>query len=220
MDTTSTESHEPPFGFSLRRAVFAEAVRDEVSGLETSGDAICLEDFSDSTSAAIGYLVRLAQSCGAVQAPEDLRCLDLEIAVYSCDDEYSSNLLIAVRPGPVQAGVLFGDCQVATALSDTNAYGPRDGSGAREVGIEALTGCVLDVLDDANSLLALMRAAIAGSKRAAAGSDKDGAALDQIAHILCDPEWGVGMLEDIAHILTQSGRSLENRSSERTWERH
>jgi hypothetical protein len=36
----------------------------------------------------------------------------------------------------------------------------------------------------------------------------DDAALDLIAHWLRDPEWGVGMLEDIAEVVTSTGRDL------------
>jgi hypothetical protein len=48
----------------------------------------------------------------------------------------------------------------------------------------------------------------------------DQAALDVIADILRDPEWAVGMLEDIAEIVTTTGRNLENPSGSSTWERH
>ena len=34
--------------------------------------------------------------------------------------------------------------------------------------------------------------------------------LDQIQWMLRDPEWGVGMLEDIADLLRRNGRSVEN----------
>ena len=36
----------------------------------------------------------------------------------------------------------------------------------------------------------------------------DDAALDLIAHWLRDPEWGVGMLEDIAEVVASTGRDL------------
>lgn len=45
-------------------------------------------------------------------------------------------------------------------------------------------------------------------------------ALDAITHILRDPDWGVGMLEDIAEIVTNTGRSLDNPTDEPTWGRH
>lgn len=49
----------------------------------------------------------------------------------------------------------------------------------------------------------------------------DTAALDRIAHMLRDPEWGVGMLEDIAGIVARTGRSIESLpGNERTWEVH
>jgi hypothetical protein len=48
-----------------------------------------------------------------------------------------------------------------------------------------------------------------------------GAALDVIAEMLRDPEWGVGMLEDIADLVRGTGRSVENYPDNRaTWERH
>ena len=37
----------------------------------------------------------------------------------------------------------------------------------------------------------------------------DAVALDVIAHMLRDPEWGVGMLEDIADITSATGRSIQ-----------
>lgn len=47
------------------------------------------------------------------------------------------------------------------------------------------------------------------------------AALDEIAEMLRDPDWGVGMLEDIADIVRRAGRSVENYPDERpTWGRH
>lgn len=45
-------------------------------------------------------------------------------------------------------------------------------------------------------------------------------ALDLIAYMLRDPDWGVGMLEDIAELVTRTGRSLENPTDEATWFRH
>ena len=47
----------------------------------------------------------------------------------------------------------------------------------------------------------------------------DEGALDEIAHILRHPEWGVGMLEDIADIITQTGRDIAG-TGEPTWLRH
>ena len=49
----------------------------------------------------------------------------------------------------------------------------------------------------------------------------DAAALDRIQQILRDPEWGVGMLEDIAALVKVTGRSVEDYPDGRpTWERH
>lgn len=49
----------------------------------------------------------------------------------------------------------------------------------------------------------------------------DAAALDSIAEILRDPEWGVGMLEDIAEAVRKTDRSVDNYPDDRsTWERH
>jgi hypothetical protein len=41
--------------------------------------------------------------------------------------------------------------------------------------------------------------------------------IDRVLH---DPEWTVGMLEDIADLVTQTGRNLENPSGDATWMRH
>jgi hypothetical protein len=50
---------------------------------------------------------------------------------------------------------------------------------------------------------------------------RDMAALDQIAEILRDPEWGAGMLEDIAQIINATGRVTEDYADGRpTWLRH
>ena len=38
----------------------------------------------------------------------------------------------------------------------------------------------------------------------------DNRALDIIAYLLKDPDWGPGMLEDIAELVIRSGRSVEN----------
>lgn len=49
----------------------------------------------------------------------------------------------------------------------------------------------------------------------------DAAALDRIAEILRDPQWGTGMLEDIAEIVSSAGRITENYPGNRpTWGRH
>ncbi|MDQ6796452.1 MAG: hypothetical protein M3011_00265, partial [Actinomycetota bacterium] len=51
-----------------------------------------------------------------------------------------------------------------------------------------------------------------------ARSMTDTAALDAIAHMLSDPDWGAGMLEDIAELVNRTGRSTEG--DEPTWDRH
>lgn len=49
----------------------------------------------------------------------------------------------------------------------------------------------------------------------------DHAALDLIQEWLRDPEWGVGMLEDIAETVARTGRSTESYPDDRpTWSRH
>lgn len=53
----------------------------------------------------------------------------------------------------------------------------------------------------------------------------DDAALDRIAYMLRDPDWGVGMLEDIAQIVSETGRDLNEEYDDdgevmRTWDRH
>lgn len=49
----------------------------------------------------------------------------------------------------------------------------------------------------------------------------DGEALDRIAEMLCDPDWGSGMLEDIADLTRATGRTVENYPDGRsTWARH
>ena len=48
----------------------------------------------------------------------------------------------------------------------------------------------------------------------------DSEALDRIAEWLRDPDWGVGMLEDIADAVERTGRDLSNDSGDATWERH
>jgi len=47
----------------------------------------------------------------------------------------------------------------------------------------------------------------------------DAAALDAIAKMLRDPEWGVGMLEDIADIVSRTDRDIAG-NGEPTWDRH
>lgn len=49
----------------------------------------------------------------------------------------------------------------------------------------------------------------------------DGFALDEIAEILRDPSWGAGMLEDIADIVNDTGRTTDNYPDNRpAWDRH
>jgi hypothetical protein len=49
----------------------------------------------------------------------------------------------------------------------------------------------------------------------------DAAALSAIQYMLRDPDWGVGMLEDIAEIVGSTGRTVENYPDDRpTWNRH
>lgn len=48
----------------------------------------------------------------------------------------------------------------------------------------------------------------------------DHVALDNIALILRDPDWGAGMLEDIAEIVAHTGRDLSNADEVPTWDRH
>lgn len=60
-------------------------------------------------------------------------------------------------------------------------------------------------------------------KRAVADNPRtldDGRALTIIAEILRDPDWGVGMLEDIAVLVAKTGRDLSNPDDEPTWDRH
>lgn len=47
----------------------------------------------------------------------------------------------------------------------------------------------------------------------------DAIALDEIALMLCDPEWGAGMLEDIAFLISRTGRDVDGDGSA-TWVRH
>jgi hypothetical protein len=54
---------------------------------------------------------------------------------------------------------------------------------------------------------------------------KDSKALDSIQHLLQDPEWAAGMLEDIAELVNATGRSTENVYDDEgdevaTWGRH
>ncbi len=49
---------------------------------------------------------------------------------------------------------------------------------------------------------------------------EDRNALDAIAYMLADSEWGVGMLEDIADLVRTTGRSIANPTGVSTWDRH
>ncbi|MHB8219962.1 MAG: hypothetical protein ACYDHU_06520 [Acidimicrobiales bacterium] len=49
---------------------------------------------------------------------------------------------------------------------------------------------------------------------------EDTHALDMIAYMLTDPEWGIGMLEDIADFVRSTGRSMDNPTGVSTWDRH
>lgn len=51
-------------------------------------------------------------------------------------------------------------------------------------------------------------------------AETDAKALDAIARILRDPEWGVGMLEDIADLVRETGRDVEGDHVTPTWDRH
>jgi len=46
---------------------------------------------------------------------------------------------------------------------------------------------------------------------ASVSRNTDAQALDAIAHMLRDPEWAVGMLEDIAEIISATSRTIEER---------
>jgi hypothetical protein len=49
----------------------------------------------------------------------------------------------------------------------------------------------------------------------------DHEALDHIAEMLRDPQWGAGMLEDIRQLVNRTGRTCDNYPDDRpTWERH
>ena len=64
------------------------------------------------------------------------------------------------------------------------------------------------------------RNATNGVSQVLAQASDDATALDAIAHILRDPDWGVGILEDVAAIVHDTGRSLDNPTGEATWMRH
>jgi hypothetical protein len=53
------------------------------------------------------------------------------------------------------------------------------------------------------------------------GAARDAKALDAIQEMLRDPEWGTGMLEDIAGLVLGTGRTTDNYADNRpTWGRH
>lgn len=55
----------------------------------------------------------------------------------------------------------------------------------------------------------------------AGGAAADARAVEAIAEMLRDPEWGVGMLEDIAELVRGTGRTVEDYpDGHATWERH
>jgi hypothetical protein len=64
----------------------------------------------------------------------------------------------------------------------------------------------------------------AGVNAADRTPNKDGVdrvALNEIQEMLRDPQWGSGMLEDIAEIVNGTGRSTKNYPDDRsTWGRH
>jgi hypothetical protein len=47
----------------------------------------------------------------------------------------------------------------------------------------------------------------------------DDQALDVIARWMQDPDWGVGMLEDICDVVARTGRDVEG-DGQPTWDRH
>ena len=80
---------------------------------------------------------------------------------------------------------------------------------------QAIAAALLD--DDTGDA----RGHTADAPRHSVRTESDADALDRIAHILRDPEWGVGMLEDIGEIVTGTGRSIDNLPGDvPTWDRH
>jgi hypothetical protein len=64
-----------------------------------------------------------------------------------------------------------------------------------------------------------------GVAAASTQEEKDIRALDAIQYMLRDPEWGSGMLEDIADLVRATGRKVEDIEDEdgepvQTWDRH
>ena len=67
---------------------------------------------------------------------------------------------------------------------------------------EAVAAAVLDdESDDASSA--------SPAQQHGTRTEDDAAALDHIAHMLRDPDWGVGILEDVAAWVAATGRSLD-----------
>jgi hypothetical protein len=98
----------------------------------------------------------------------------------------------------------------------------RDGRKFREAG-QGKTRPILGRAQDEHWGAVYWAVADELRKLAAAGlpGPSDVAALAEIAEILRDPEWGVGMLEDIAEIVRATGRTVENYPDDRaTWSRH
>jgi len=79
--------------------------------------------------------------------------------------------------------------------------------------------------DDADRLLAGEAqpdlSALSDAERRWVTPASDAFVLDEIAEMLRDPEWGVGMLEDIRDLVNRTGRTCENYPDDRsTWGRH
>ncbi len=49
---------------------------------------------------------------------------------------------------------------------------------------------------------------------------RDAQALDRIAHMLRNPAWEVGMLDDIAELVGRTGRNVDGDGILSTWDRH
>jgi len=96
----------------------------------------------------------------------------------------------------------------------------RDGRKFREAGT-GKTRPILGREQDAHWASVYWAVADELRKLAEAVPSGDRAAIDEVAEMLRDPEWGVGMLEDIADIVRRTGRSVENYPDNRpTWDRH
>lgn len=89
------------------------------------------------------------------------------------------------------------------------------GDGYETTGTEAALA-VLREAAEAGNRLAGQAAALPDAQQ-----QLDRHALDAIQHMLRDPEWRVGMLEDIAELVNRTGRSTDNLpGDEPTWARH